>query len=64
MSNLTQAIIFCLLDDRNHERNKELRNLLSVCDIGTEEEAARAMTLLLVTSKVSMLLQTLKLLTT
>ena len=64
MSNLTQAIIFCLLDDRNHERNKELRNLLSVCDIGTEEEAARAMTLLLVTSKVSMLLQTLKLVTT
>ena len=64
MSNLTQAIIFCLLDDRNHERNKERRNLLSVCDIGTEEEAARAMTLLLVTSKVSMLLQTLKLLTT
>lgn len=35
--------LLCAIDDKNHMRNKELGNLLSfVCNIGTEEEAARA----------------------
>ena len=42
-SKLSQVFILCVIDEKNHTRNKEVKNLLSfVCNLVTEEEATRA----------------------